>query len=143
MATTEDIDLLFDARGGLTFVADDAVSESSLTKILKRVGTSFERAKQTFRAVNRDGYLADLIRPMQSPPWRKALDKIGLDPEKLTAVQIEGLDWLQNAPAFEAVAIDEKGEPVRIVAPDPGVWTVHKLWLSRRADREAIKRQRQ
>ncbi|WP_018459042.1 GSU2403 family nucleotidyltransferase fold protein [Bradyrhizobium sp. WSM4349] len=26
LATTEDIDLLFDARGGLTFVADDDVS---------------------------------------------------------------------------------------------------------------------
>jgi hypothetical protein len=57
-------------------------------------------------------------------------------------VQIEGLDWLQNSPPFDAVAIDEKGEPVRIVAPDPRVWAVHKLWLSRRADRQPIKRHR-
>jgi hypothetical protein len=57
-------------------------------------------------------------------------------------VQIEGLDWLQNSPPFDAVAIDEKGEPVRIVAPDPRVWAVHKLWLSRRADRQPVKRQR-
>ncbi|MDE5445640.1 hypothetical protein GWG65_30385 [Bradyrhizobium sp. CSA207] len=142
LATTEDIDLLFDARGGLTFVADDKVSESSLLKILQRVDTSFERAKQTFRAVNRDGYLVDLIKPMQSPPWKKAPDKIGSDPEDLTAVQIEGLDWLQNSPAFEATAIDEKGEPVRIVAPDPRVWAAHKLWLSRLAGREPLKRQR-
>ncbi|WGR93333.1 nucleotidyltransferase domain-containing protein [Bradyrhizobium sp. ISRA435] len=141
LATTEDIDLLFDARGGLTFVGDD-VSESSLLKILQRVDTSFQRAKQTFRAVNRDGYLVDLIKPMQSPPWKTAPDKIGSDPEDLSAIQIEGLDWLQNSPRFEAVAIDEKGEPVRIVAPDPRVWAVHKLWLSRRADREPLKRQR-
>jgi hypothetical protein len=47
LATTEDIDLLLDARGGLTFVADDEVSESSLLKILRHVDTSFERAKQT------------------------------------------------------------------------------------------------
>jgi hypothetical protein len=39
----------------LTFVADDEVSESSLMKILKRIDASFERSKQTFRAVNRDG----------------------------------------------------------------------------------------
>ncbi|MET3972860.1 hypothetical protein ABIB94_007883 [Bradyrhizobium sp. JR7.2] len=142
LATTEDIDLLFDARGGLTFVADDDVSDSSLLKILQRVDTSFERAKQTFRAVNRDGYIVDLIKPMQSSLWKKASDKIGSDPEDLTAVQIEGLDWLQNSPAFEAIAIDEKGEPVRIVAPDPRVWGAHKLWLSRRADREPLKRQR-
>jgi hypothetical protein len=65
LATTEDIDLLLDARGGLTFVADDDVSESSLMKILKRVDASFDRSKETFRAVNRDGYLVDLIKPMQ------------------------------------------------------------------------------
>jgi hypothetical protein len=28
------------------------------------------------------------------------------------------------------------------VAPDPRVWAVHKLWLSRRPDRQPIKRQR-
>lgn len=142
LATTEDIDLLLDARGGLTFVADDEVSESSLMKILKRVDTSFDRSKETFRAVNRDGYLVDLIKPMQNPPWKEAPDKVGSDPEDLSAVQIEGLVWLQNSPPFEAVAIDERGEPVRIVAPDPRVWAAHKLWLSKRADRQPIKRQR-
>lgn len=57
-------------------------------------------------------------------------------------MQIEGLDWLQNSPPFDAVAIDEKGEPVRIVTPDPRVWAVHKHWLSRRVDRQPIKRHR-
>jgi hypothetical protein len=142
LTTTEDIDLLLDARGGLTFVADADVSESSLMKILRRVDTSFERSRQTFRAVNRDGYLVDLIKPMQNPPWRETADKVGSDPEDLSAVEIEGLDWLQNSPAFEAIAIDERGEPTRIVAPDPRVWAAHKLWLSRRADREPLKRQR-
>jgi hypothetical protein len=142
LAATEDIDLLLDARGGLTFVADEEILESSLMKILKRVDTSFDRSKETFRAVNRDGYLVDLIKPMQSPPWTEAPDKVGSDPEDLSAVQIEGPVWLQNSPPFEAVAIDEKGEPVRIVVPDPRVWAVHKLWLSKRADRQPIKRRR-
>lgn len=142
LATTEDIDLLLDARGGLTFVANDDVSESSLLKILRRVDTSFERSKQTFRAVNRDGYLVELIKPMPSPPRKATPDKVGSDPDDLDAVPIEGLDWLQNSPAFEAIAIDEKGEPTRIVAPDPRVWAAHKLWLSRRPDREPLRRQR-
>jgi len=142
LATTEDLDLLLDARGGLTFVADDEVSESSLMKILKRVDSSFERSKAIFRAVNRDGYFVDLIKPMQNPPWKEAPDKVGSDPEDLSAIEIEGLVWLANSPPFEGVAIDEKGEPVRIVAPDPRVWTVHKLWLSGRPDRQPIKRHR-
>jgi len=142
LATTEDIDLLLDARGGLTFVADEEVSESSLLKVLKRVDTTFDRSNDQFRAVNRDGYLVDLIKPMENPPWKEAADKIGSDPEDLSAVSIDGLVWLQNSPPFEAVAIDEKGEPVRIVTPDPRVWAVHKLWLSRRDDRQPIKRKR-
>ena len=142
LAATEDIDLLLDARGGLTFIADEEVPESSLMKILKRVDASFDRSKETFRAVNRDGYLVDLNKPMQNPPWKEAPDKVGSDPEDLSAVQIEGLVWLQNSPPFEAVAIDEKGGPVRIVAPDPRVWAAHKIWLSRRTDRQPIKRQR-
>lgn len=81
LATTEDIDLLFDARGGLTFVADDDVSESSLLKIVQRVDTSFERAKQTFRAVNRDGYLVDLVKPMQSPSWKRPRIKSARTPK--------------------------------------------------------------
>ena len=36
----------------------------------------------------------------------------------------------------------QEGEPCRIVATDPRVWAAHKLWLSKRADREALKRRR-
>ncbi len=55
LTTTEDIDLLFDSRGGLTFVATDEVSERSLLRVLRKVDRSFEKSKHTFRAVNRDG----------------------------------------------------------------------------------------
>src|SRR4030081_2196262 len=125
LATTEDIDLLLDARGGLTFFADDEVPESSLMKILKRVDASFDRSKETSRAVNRDGYLVDLIKPMQNPPWKEAPDKVGTDPEDLSAVQIEGLDWLRYSPWFDELATDDREQLVRILAPDPRVGAAH------------------
>ena len=65
-----------------------------------------------------------------------------VDADDLLAAEIEGLTWHENAPPFEAVAIDEKGEPCRIVATDPRVWAAHKLWLSKRQDREPLKRRR-
>jgi hypothetical protein len=142
LTSTEDIDLLFDARGGLTFVASEDVSQPSLLRILQKIDHSFERSKQTFRAVNGDGYLVDLIKPLRNPPWRDERAHIGSDTEDLLAAEIEGLTWLENAPSFEAVAIDEKGEPSRIVAIDPRVWAAHKHWLSKRQDREPIKRRR-
>jgi hypothetical protein len=142
LTTTEDIDLLFDSRGGLTFVATEDVSEQSLLQVLRKVDRSFEKSSHTFRAANRDGYLVDLIKPMRSPPWKAEAEMIGRDPDDLLAAQIEGLAWHESAPSFEAVAIDEKGEPLRIIATDPRVWAVHKLWLSKRKDREPLKRRR-
>lgn len=142
LTTTEDIDFLFDSRGGLTFVATEEVSEQSLLNILRKVDRSFRKSRRIFRAENRDGYLVDLIKPLRNPPWRSEQEKIGSDPEDLTAAEIEGLTWHENAPPFEAVGVDDKGEPLRIVATDPRVWAAHKLWLSKRRDREPIKRQR-
>jgi hypothetical protein len=142
LTTTDDIDLLFDARRRLTFVASDDVSHPSLLHLLQRVDRSFERSKQIFRAVNADGYLVDLIKPLRDPPWQKERQTIGADADDLTAAEIEGLAWHENAPSFEAIAIDEKGGPCRIVATDPRVWAAHKLWLSKREDREPLRRRR-
>jgi hypothetical protein len=142
LTTTEDIDLLFDARGGLTFEASDEVSHPSLLHLLRKIDRSFTRSKETFRAVNSNGYLVDLIKPLHSPPWASEHERIGPDAQDLLAVEIEGLDWHESAPSFEAVTIDERGEPCRIVTTDPRVWTAHKLWLSKRQDREPLRRRR-
>ncbi|MGB6536633.1 MAG: nucleotidyltransferase domain-containing protein [Xanthobacteraceae bacterium] len=144
LTSTEDIDLLIDARRGLIFEASEDVSHPSLLHLLRRIDRSFERAKQAFRAVNSAGYLVDLIKPLRDPPWADANERarIGADADDLTAVEIEGLAWHESAPSFEAVAIDEKGEPCRIIATDPRVWAAHKLWLSKRPDREAFRRRR-
>jgi hypothetical protein len=142
LTTTEDIDLLLDSRAGLTFAATEDISERSLLHVLQKVDHSFEKSKQTFRAVNKDGYLVDLIKPMRTPPWVADNEKIGTDPNDLIAAEIEGLAWHESAPSFEAIAIDEKGEPLRIVATDPRVWAAHKFWLSKRQDRDPIKRKR-
>lgn len=138
--TTDDIDLLFDSRSTLRLAGD--VPEQSLMGLLRRVDRSFERSRRTFRAVNRDGYLVDLVKPVRSPPWAKGRDKLGRDDDDLEAVMIEGLTWLESSPAFDAVAIDDRGRPVRIVAPDPRAFAAHKLWLSRRADREPVRKRR-
>lgn len=144
ITTTEDIDLLFDARQGVRIAHSRGVSGRSLMAILRKVDRSFERdQRQTFRAVNRDGYLVDFIKPLPDPPWTNESEQLGgqNDPD-LTAAGIEGLRWLENAPLFEAVAIDERGMPLPIAVPDPRVFAAHKLWLSEQADRPALKRRR-
>ena len=142
VTATDDIDLLFDARASLTFLADEENVDRSLMGLLRRVDRSFERTRHTFRAANRDGFLVDLVRPMRSPPWASERGGIAGPETDLDAVQIEGFVWNESAPAFPAMAIDAAGFPVRLVVPDPRAFAVHKLWMSRRADRDPLKRSR-
>jgi hypothetical protein len=113
-----------------------------LIGLLRKVDKSFERSAETFRAVNRTGYVVDLIKPRRDPPWRQERERIGDAADELAAVPIDGLAWHESAPPFEAVAIDERGGPVRVVATDPRVFAAHKLWMSRQPDREPTKRPR-
>jgi hypothetical protein len=142
ITATLDIDLLLDARMSLRMVMKDEVSEPALINLLRKVDKSFERTSQTFRAINDEGYLVDLIKPQRNPPWQHEREKIGEAEDELAAVPIHGLSWHESAPPFEAIAIDEKGGPLRIVASDPRVFAAHKLWLSQKPDREPIKRRR-
>lgn len=135
LTTTEDIDPLLESRGGLTFVATDDVSEQWLLHILQKVDHSFQKANQAFGVVNRDGYRVHLINPIRNK-------MVGAELSDLVAAEIEGLAWHESAPSFETVAIDKKGEPLRIVTTDPRVWAAHKLWLSKRQDRDPMKRRR-
>jgi hypothetical protein len=140
LTTTEDIDLLFDARSKLTFAAIEEVSGPSLVQLLHKVDRSFARTSHPYRAANKEGYLVDFINPLRNPPWKIERQRIAGNADDLLAAEIEGLAWHESAPAFEAIAIDERGEPCRIVTTDPRVWVAHKLWLSKRQDRESIKR---
>jgi hypothetical protein len=142
ITTTLDIDLLLDARMSLRIVASDDVVEPALISLLRKVDKSFERTNETFRAVNREGYVVDLIKPQRTPPWQNERVQVGFAEDELAAVPINGLAWHESAPPFEAIAIDEKGGPVRIVASDPRVFAAHKLWLSGQPDRDPTRRRR-
>jgi hypothetical protein len=87
--------------------------------------------------------VVDLIRPQEADAMR------GGSTETATAVDddlhgapIAGLQWLVNAPRFDQVAMADDGYPVPIATIDPRAFALHKYWLGARADREALKRQR-
>ena len=143
ITTTGDIDLLFDSRQKMRLLASEDIAEQSLMDVLLGADKTFARTRQSYRARNEDGYLVDLIKPMRNPPWRKDRDKLNeAQIDDLTASEIEGLVWLENAPPFEAVTIDERGFPLRIVAADPRVWAIHKHWVAKRKDRDPVKKLR-
>jgi hypothetical protein len=96
-----------------------------------------------FRAVNNSGFMIDLIRPASRDPLRSSgRNLVSPAPDDLTAVEIEGLAWLVNAPKLTQTVLDERGYPVEMVCPDPRAFALYKLWLSRHGDQEPVKARR-
>lgn len=142
LTTTEDIDILMDARAKLRIAVDEDGTANTLIGVLQKVDRSFRRTPRTFQASNKDGFLVDLVKPMPTHPDRPEPSSVSKDPDDLVAAEIDGLYWHVNSPAFTAMAIDVDGLPVRIVAPDPIAFAMHKLWLSERLDRNPAKKPR-
>lgn len=90
----------------------------------------------------KDGFLGNLIRPLRDPSWSPERETIGNIEGDLSSVAIAGLAWLESTPAFETVVTHERGGPLQIVAVDPRVFAAHKLWISRRPDRDPTMRRR-
>ena len=143
LLATGDADLLWDARRRLN-LASSEVDQEGIIGILQKVDRSFEmRGANDIRAVNKDGFSVDLIRAMDkdatAPGGREV---IGKRQDDLHAAAIFGLDWLVNVPKYSKVAIGEDGYPLSLACIDPRAFALHKLWISRRGDREPIKRRR-
>ena len=140
LVATQDIDFLLYPRASLSFVVSDDLKEETLLGILQSADRSFEITRQTFRAQNRDGFLVDIIQPERNPPWKKEAFEAGkgdLQPSPIT-----GLVWLENAPAISQPVIDANGFPVTMSVPDPRVFAIHKLWLSKQPMRGPVKARR-
>lgn len=140
---TGDIDLLQDDRKRLKFLTEEKTITGLKALICTKVDPSFAaRSPRDYRLTNNDGYMIELIRPEPRPAWRAMAGIEPLDADGMVGAPVMGLQWLVNAPAVEAVVIDERGFPAPMRCPDPRFWAAHKLWLSRRDDREPVKKGR-
>lgn len=141
LVASGDIDLLYDARRRLSLAVEKGISEQGLIGLLKQVDKSFYRTQpRSFRASNKDGYLVDLIRDHSRKVFSDATPSALTNlPEALEAAALFGLAWLINAPKVEAVVLDERGYPVRLIVIDPRIFALHKAWLAERPDRDPLK----
>jgi hypothetical protein len=135
--STDDADLLWDTRNELA-LAVTGIRKDGIMGLLRRVDHSF-RANYGFNATNRDNYIVDLICPEDVTLTAAGKRMAASDRE---AVPMAGADWLVAAPRFQDVVMGADGWPVRMVCPDIRTFALHKLWLSRRQDRQPVKRPR-
>jgi len=140
---TGDVDCLLDARARIGLSVIDLKTEG-IIGLLRRADKTFEvTRKDSYTAQNSKGFMVDLIIPMPKNPLRQSRrSKFPRVDGDLKPVEIEGLSWLLNSPKFEAIAVGEDGYPVPIVSPDPRAFALHKFWLSKKDDRDPLKKQR-
>ena len=139
LLATTDVDLLWDTRQSLSLAVKD-FQRTGVIGYLKRADPSFRRSnRQHYRAVNRDGFMVDLIHPVDD--MSSDADN-GDKLEDIVGVGIEGLEWLVNAPKLDGVVIGEDGLPLRFWSVDPRAFALHKAWVSQRADRDPLRRVR-
>jgi hypothetical protein len=142
LTATRDMDILWDVRPKLTLYAEDENDSIDLLDVLRKADKSFEPvAPGSFRAVNQDGYMVDLIKPESKSLITNDPVRMG-GPGDLKAAEIRSLHWLISSPKFSQVIIGDDGYPVTIVVPDPRAFSIHKVWLSEQTDREPVKKKR-
>lgn len=131
---TTDADLLWDTRQSLLLAAT-GIKRQGIMGLLRRVDSTFE-ADYGLNATNSDGYIVDLLCPETDDiqTMRPAAD--------LEAVQMVGAEWLLAAPQLTETIVGADGWPLRIVVPEPRTFALHKLWVSRRPDRQPLKKPR-
>ena len=140
---TQDMDLLWDIQSRLKLAAEtDQSLPPGLLDIIRKADRSFALHEgQLFRAVNKEGYLVDLVKPEPRNVMAVERRRMG-EAGDLVAAEIRNLQWLVSSPKFTQIVIGDDGYPAAMTCPDPRAFALHKLWLSERADRNPLKKTR-
>jgi len=139
---TEDMDLLWDIKTRLKLATGGETPPPGLIDILRKADRSFDlHDVQRFRAVNKEGYLVDLVEPEPRKVMAVERRRLG-EAGDLEAAEIRNLQWLLSSPKFTHIVIGEDGYPATMTCPDPRAFALHKIWLSERDDRNPLKKTR-
>jgi hypothetical protein len=139
---TSDMDILWDIRPKLILVSGEKPQKIDFMDILRKADKSFEiMGEKSFRAVNKDGYMIDLLKAVPKNLFAKEKRQIG-GADDLEAVEVMNLQWLLSSPKFFQTVIGDDGFPALMAVPDPRAFSLHKLWLSKQEDRDPVKRRR-
>lgn len=139
---TQDVDLLWDTRKRVRFVAQMNVLGSTMIGLLRKVDASFTlREEQPFTAYNADGFEVDIIRreAIEGDPHPLRLTE---SDEDFWAVQAQRAGQLLSAKRFSAVVVTASGHMARMNTIAPAEFCVFKRWMSVQSNRDRIKRQR-
>lgn len=130
MMATEDLDFIWLGGKGLEMLVKQP--SSALLAILKGIDDTYTvNTENTFQVRNSKGLIIDFISDHENAA--------NAPKGRLKPIGIDGQEWLLSLPPVSAVCVDSQGAPVRLFAPDPRMFALHKYWVSLRPDRNPLK----
>ncbi|KQW43500.1 MULTISPECIES: GSU2403 family nucleotidyltransferase fold protein [unclassified Roseateles] len=140
--STQDVDLLWDARKRVQFLGTMKKMDSSMLKVLQQVDPTFRRIDTQLESViNGKGFMVDFLRRMavdgDPHPFRFTADEDDLWP-----VQAERAEAFLNTPRFEQPIVSVTGRMALMRTIAPQVFVDFKRWMSGLDDRPPAKRRR-
>jgi len=135
---TEDIDVLAKESKSLSVVFREVLPKGQMSSFLKLIDKSFEQDKKLpYRFRNKKGILLEIISP--SYPKKMIKKNSFMD---IIDLEIEGMQWLENSRIFKSMVVGESGKCAILSTIHPLEYAVHKNWLSKQADRNIHKKNR-
>lgn len=140
---THDVDMLWDARKYVRFIADMKRLDVSVLGILQRADSSFRRKEgENATAINDKGFEVDFLRREQEGKDPHPV-RFSEDVEDLWPMQARRANLLTQAPRFSQVVTTVTGRMALMHTIDPNAFVQFKRWLAKDApDRPAVKRRR-
>ncbi len=133
---TEDFDLAWCRNSGVSLTAKSQtpLERSSLMAVLQGVDSSFRlNPKKPYQAVNSANYeVALLMAPSLAPLPKTEIFK--------PMVSLTEQEWLLKGRPVSIVVATVRQRACPLYVPDPRWMALHKLWLSAKPERNALKR---
>ncbi len=140
---TRDVDLLWDTRKRVRFLAHMEILNSSMLGLLKKVDQTFElRKDQLYTAVNSKGFEVDIIRREAIDGDPHPLRMTDKDDGDFYAVQAKNAGILLSSSRFSTMVVSSSGYMARMNTVSPMAFVKFKRWMAVQSDRDPLKRSR-
>lgn len=129
---TDDFDLLWSRDHPTSLMATD--SPPSIVTALKAVDQTYTlNEERPFQLRNRKAYEVDILVP---PSRMDSLPKA----DRILPARMEEVEWLLPGTPVTQVVPAKGDSAAKIVAPDPRLFALQKLWLAEKPSRDPLKK---
>lgn len=131
---TEDFDLAWCRYTKASLLSTEKNAGKSLIGVLRRLDSTYKiNPKKPYQAINKDLYEVELLAAPSTHP-------LPADQEFEPMATFVEQEWLLMGSPIQCVVATLRGRACPMFVPDPRWMAMHKLWLSEKPERKAVKK---